>query len=263
METTNTFNPALIIFDLDGTLAESKAPLDAEMAGLISKLLQKKEVAIISGASFEQFQIQFLKHLSATRGELTHLSILPVNGSGYFRFTKTFFGGSWKAIYEHRLHKDEKAKIKDALAEAVTSVSRTMDLGLPVVTYGEQTEDRGSQITFSALGQHAPLEQKMSWDRTHAKRDAIVKVLSPLLPEFNMAIGGATSIDITKRGMNKKFGIESISEALAIPKNAILYIGDSIFPGGNDYAAVESGVATHQVANVAETKDFIRNMLKS
>jgi HAD superfamily hydrolase (TIGR01484 family) len=263
MNTENpTKGPALLIFDLDGTLALSKAPLDAEMAGLISRLLDTREVAIISGASFSQFQSQFLNHLHASRAELSHLSILPENGSCCFRYVKTFFGGSWKPVYEHKLSPEEKEKIQKALTEALSKAGEKMNLGLPTVTFGPQIEDRGSQITFSALGQQAPLEHKTSWDPHHEKRDAISKILLPLLPECDIAIGGTTSIDITKKGMNKKFGIEAISEKLGIPKSAILYVGDSIFPGGNDYAAVESGVATHQVANVSATKDFIRNMIK-
>ena len=39
----------LIVFDLDGTLAESKSSLDGEMAVLLRDLLGIVKVAIISG----------------------------------------------------------------------------------------------------------------------------------------------------------------------------------------------------------------------
>ena len=39
----------LIVFDLDGTLAESKSVIDPEMAGLIDSLLGVLNVAVISG----------------------------------------------------------------------------------------------------------------------------------------------------------------------------------------------------------------------
>jgi len=35
------------VFDLDGTLAESKSPLDAEMAALLHALLGATQVAVI------------------------------------------------------------------------------------------------------------------------------------------------------------------------------------------------------------------------
>ncbi len=81
----------LTVFDLDGTLAESKSSLDAETATLLSALL----------------------------------GIVKV---GDFRIAET---------------------------------------------WGEQIEDRGSQITFSALGQQAPIEEKKKWDPDFTKREKI------------------------------------------------------------------------------------------
>ncbi|MDB2497399.1 hypothetical protein N9X25_09665 [Verrucomicrobiales bacterium] len=46
----------LIVFDLDGTLAESKSPLDEEMAALLCLLLSLIKVAIISGGDWTQFK---------------------------------------------------------------------------------------------------------------------------------------------------------------------------------------------------------------
>ena len=46
----------LVIFDLDGTLAESKSPVDAEMAELLRGLLAVAKVAIISGGDWPQFE---------------------------------------------------------------------------------------------------------------------------------------------------------------------------------------------------------------
>jgi hydroxymethylpyrimidine pyrophosphatase-like HAD family hydrolase len=46
---------SLIVFDLDGTLAESKSAIDAEMATLLTALLAVVKVAIISGGALPQF----------------------------------------------------------------------------------------------------------------------------------------------------------------------------------------------------------------
>ena len=53
----------LIIFDLDGTLAKSKSPIDKEMADLLSSLLEVAQVAVISGGNWSQFEKQVLNHL--------------------------------------------------------------------------------------------------------------------------------------------------------------------------------------------------------
>jgi HAD superfamily hydrolase (TIGR01484 family) len=254
--------PELIIFDLDGTLAESKAPLDIEMAKLLSNVLKKTKVAVISGASFPQFEQQFLHHLVCSKKELSNLSILPVNGSSYFAYKSSFFGGGhWKPMYQKMLTHDEKEKIKDAIALALIHASKEIPLSIPPITYGEQIEDRKSQITFSALGQHAPLANKALWDTNHKKREAIVRALRPALPDFEITIGGTTSIDITKGGLNKKYGIETIVQALGIPLSESLYIGDSLFVGGNDYAAIEAGIRTFPVKNVTATKAYLRSIL--
>src|ERR1035441_10285233 len=65
---------------------------------------------------------------------------------------------------------------------------------------GGYHQDRGSQITFSALGQQAPLEEKKKWDPDFAKRKKIKAILDKLIPEFSVRMGGATSVDITKTG---------------------------------------------------------------
>ena len=56
----------LIVYDLDGTLAESKSSLDAEMAARLHDLLGIVKVAVISGGDWPQFQ-----WLLAMRGPLT------------------------------------------------------------------------------------------------------------------------------------------------------------------------------------------------
>ena len=55
----------LVIFDLDGTLAESKSSLDAEMATLLARLLEVVKVAVISGGAWPQFEKQVLSYLQS------------------------------------------------------------------------------------------------------------------------------------------------------------------------------------------------------
>ncbi len=52
----------VVVFDLDGTLTESKSDLDNEMASLLCALLEKRKIAVMGGGNREQFQKQFLKY---------------------------------------------------------------------------------------------------------------------------------------------------------------------------------------------------------
>src|ERR1700689_4608132 len=139
----------LIVFDLDGTLAESKSPLDAEQSRLLNDLLGIVKVAVISGGDWPQFENQVLSHLPHDKS-LVNLSILPTCGTKFFRYA-----GDWKKIYSEDFTPEEKEKIIGALKKAVAEAGfKAKKL------YGEAIEDRGSQITFSALGQQAPLAEK-------------------------------------------------------------------------------------------------------
>jgi len=240
----------LIVFDLDGTLAASKSPLDAEMANLLRDLLEVVEVAVISGGAWLQFERQVLSHLPHN-SLLAKLSILPTCGTQFFQYQ-----GSWKKLYAEDFHSDEKEKIVSSLHKAVATAGFSVEK-----TWGETIEDRGSQITYSALGQQAPLDEKVKWDPDFAKRKKIKTVLDLLIPEFAVRIGGATSIDVTKPGIDKAYGIKKLRDILGIAIQDMIYIGDALFVGGNDYPAKQAGVISIPIRSPDETKRVIEAII--
>jgi hypothetical protein len=233
----------LIVFDLDGTLAESKASLDPEMAALMHNLLGVVKVAVISGGDWPQFEKQVLTHLPHD-GSLTNFSLLPTCGTKFFRYS-----GVWKKIYSEDFTSEQRNKIIASLKNAVERAGFKVEK-----LWGEAIEDRGSQITYSALGQQAPLEDKDKWDPDYAKRKKIKAILDTLIPEFSVRMGGATSIDITEPGIDKAYGIKKLHEILNIELNDMIFIGDALFAGGNDYPAEEAGVVSIPVRGPDQTK---------
>lgn len=240
----------LIIFDLDGTLAKSKSAIDAGMARLLGKLLVAVRVAIISGGAWPQFQSQVLAHLP-TDDRLKRLSMLPTSGTRFLRYD-----GQWRQLYAENFTEAERTKIIAALNRALdTSGFREAK------PWGEIIEDRGSQITLSALGQAAPLASKKTWDPDFAKRKQLKAILEPLLPECSVGMGGATSLDITKPGVDKAYGIGKLKSVLGIPIKDMLFIGDALFPGGNDHPARRTGATCIQVRDPEDTKRVIETLL--
>ena len=240
----------LVIFDLDGTLAASKAALDAEMADLLTRLIETVRVAVISGGAWPQFQHQVLTHLPAD-GRLRQLSLLPTCGTKFYRYDKT-----WELLYSEDFTPAERDKIIAALNQALDQS------GLRASTHwGDLIEDRGSQITLSALGQAAPLDQKVTWDPDFKKRQKIAALLTPLIPEVSIQLGGTTSIDITRPGIDKAYGITKLRDTLGIPLSDMMFVGDAIFPGGNDYPAKQAGVLSVAVRDPDETKRVIETAL--
>jgi HAD superfamily hydrolase (TIGR01484 family) len=240
----------LIVFDLDGTLAASKSSLDAEMLSLLHELLGVVRVAVISGGAWLQFERQMLSKLPRD-GCLTNLSILPTCGTEFFQYTD-----EWKKLYSEDFTSDAKRKIVDSVKEAIGTAGFHVDR-----TWGEIIEDRGSQVTYSALGQQAPLEKKEKWDSDFAKRKKIKAVLDSLIPEYSVRIGGSTSIDITKPGIDKAYGIRKLRDILGIALKEMIYIGDALFVGGNDYPAKQAGVISIPVRGPSETKRVIEAII--
>jgi len=240
----------LIVFDLDGTLAPSKQPMEPDMAGLLSKLLLLKKVAVISGGGYPQFERQFLGSLAGNDFEgLANLAILPTSGTRLL-----VWRGGWTEKYAEHLSKADKDKIIPALNYALMAAGYSH----PEQSYGELIEDRGSQITFSGLGQNAPLEAKQAWDPDRTKRQKIADILKEKIPEFDVRIGGTTSIDITHRGVNKAYGIRKLEEHLKIPLERMVFVGDALFFGGNDYPAKTTGIDCIEVTGPEDTKKLIR-----
>jgi phosphomannomutase len=240
----------LIVFDLDGTLAESKSSLDEEMAALLGRLLQVVKVAVISGGAWAQFEKQLLSFLSHD-DRLEGLSLLPTCGTQFYRYNN-----GWLRLYSEDFNLGEKEKIIDALGRAFDSSGFRA-----AKVWGEVIEDRGSQITMSALGQEAPLSEKTKWDPDFKKREAIKAILEASIPEFSVRLGGSTSIDITKLGIDKAYGIGKLREMLGIDIEKMIFVGDALFPGGNDYPAKQAGVVSIEVRDPRETKRIIEAII--
>jgi phosphomannomutase len=240
----------LIVFDLDGTLAESKSSIDAEMAKLLDSLLSVVQIAVISGGAWPQFEKQLLAPLS--HGEcMKNLSLLPTCGTKFYRYES-----SWEQLYSEDFTVAEKAKITASLQAMIASADCK-----PEKVWGDVIEDRGSQITYSALGQQAPLAEKQKWDPQFGRRRKLAAVLQTLIPEFSVRLGGATSIDVTRQGIDKAYGIRKLRDILRIAIDEMIFIGDAIFPGGNDYPAKEAGALSIEVRDPHETKRVIETLV--
>lgn len=244
----------LIIFDLDGTLTLSKSSMDAEMAELIQKLLKKKLVAVIGGGKYEQFQKQFLAKLKI-QGELfKNLFLFPTSGTSFYRYADDI----WQEVYAEKLSEAEKKRIFKAFEKTF----RELNYAHPEKIYGELIEDRETQITFSAIGQQAPLAKKEKWNKAYqAVRLELAAVLQKLLPDLEVRIGGLTSLDVTHRGIDKAYGIRQIKKHLGIDFDEMLFMGDALFPGGNDYPALNTGVPCFAVKGPEDTKKLIKFLL--
>ena len=220
------------------------------MSALLVRLLATVRVAVISGGDWPQFQQQLLGGLSS-EADVKQLFLLPTCGTKYYRHES-----GWTQLYSDDFTTLEREKIVKSLHEVIGSSGVVIDQ-----TWGEQIEDRGSQITFSALGQEAPLDAKKGWDPDFAKRRGMKALLDELIPEFSVRMGGTTSLDVTKPGIDKSYGIRKLSETLDVSIDEMVFIGDAMFPGGNDYPAKDAGVDSIHIRDPDESKRVIEAIL--
>jgi len=251
----------LIAFDLDGTLAPSKSFLPDEMAGVFGNLLDHFEVCVISGGKFGQFETQLLNGLRASGTQLQKLHLMPTCGTQYF--TYDLAGEKWNQVYAENFTEAEKAKIITTLNDGIDHLKYR-----ETKVYGEIIEDRGSQITFSALGQDIVAELgdegvqlKEEWDPDSSKKNKLRDYLADRLPEFEVRVGGGTSIDITKPGIDKAYGMNKLMDLLDVSKEEILFMGDRIQPGGNDYPVKEMGIDCIEVSSWQDTAKILTGIL--
>ncbi len=244
-----------LIFDLDGTLTESKAALAPEMGAMLARLLARMPVAIMSGGSYAQFQKQLLSGMPEN-ANLKNLYLFPTSAAQCY----VWKDDSWQFLYNNPFTAEEKSKVLEALAQSLRETGLDKP---PPQLWGEQTEDRAAQITWSALGQQAPTIEKQKWDSDRKKRAPLQAALLTRLPDFSVRVNAMSSIDITRKGMTKAYGVRKLSEIISIPISDMLYVGDALFPGGNDEIVKETGIATEQVSGPAETMKVIEKILSS
>ena len=244
----------VIAFDLDNTLADSKSPIPDRIAVLLTGLLAQFQVCVISGGKFEQFEAQVLGHLSSSPHVLSALHIMPTCGTRYFRFDVG--AGVWQQVYAEDLSSDQRNSIVKALESGADALGYH-----PTKLWGAQIEDRGSQVTFSALGQDAPVAEKQAWDPDGAKKQKLRDRVATEIPDFEVRVGGSTSVDVTTPGIDKAYGINKLIELLDLTKNDVLFVGDQLTRGGNDYPVKAMGVDCLEVGCWQDTALVIQTIL--
>ncbi len=244
----------LIAFDLDDTLSISKSAMSDQMAELFAKLLEKYEVCIISGGKFEQFKMQVIDRLEVDEGALRKLHLMPTCGTRYYIFSD----GDWHLQYAEDLNEQQKNKIINAMKKESKSLSIWREK-----TWGPIIEDRGSQVTYSALGQHAPPEEKYKWAEEHKEKKKIFRdKVAQQIPDLEVRLGGSTSLDVTLPGIDKAYGMSRLIDVLNINKDDVLFVGDKLEEGGNDYPVKAMGVHTIAVEKWEDTALVIETLNK-
>ena len=246
----SSYSRQAIIFSLNGTLAANGQSIDAETARLLIELLDTKKVIIASGCSMLKFETRLLSRFGMNHERFANLFLLPLSGSKLMTWK-----GSWVESYSELLSSQQKDEIFSALDRA----QRIMGLTNPSVSYGSIIQDYDTQITFSGLGENAPAELKAEWDPKRHIRERMLLELKRKIPGYDIRIGGMTSIDITRRGVNKGYGIRKLEELLKLQPETMIFVGDAIYSDGNDFPIKAAGINYISVKSSSETKELLKS----
>ncbi|NQV91817.1 HAD-IIB family hydrolase [Candidatus Woesearchaeota archaeon] len=233
-------NKNVIIADVDETICETCQLISPEMAAKINSLISQGHIfAFISGTKRE-----YLKNMISSKLQEKH-HLLATTGAHYIEI----HGDSEREIYRDMVEESERLKIISALVKLVDEYKI-----ISLTTKEDQIQDRGTQITLSAIGRNAPLEAKKAHDPDGAKRTMWVKYLKQYLDEnkYEINIAGTTSIDITPKGLDKEHGIRKFAAHHNLNFDEILFFGDKLDYGGNDFPATKV-VDCVRVSNPIET----------
>ncbi|MBI2669518.1 HAD-IIB family hydrolase [Candidatus Woesearchaeota archaeon] len=244
----NLAEKKVIIADVDETICDSCQQISENMAEQINAMIRKGyQFAFVSGTDFKNLQGM----ISSRLREEHHL--LCATGTCYVKVQ----GGNSQTMYTHSLSSAEKKEIISAIEKVV----RHFNI-ISLTTKEDQIQDRDSQITLSAIGRHAPSDIKATYDPDGSKRKVWIEFLQPELgtEKYEFKIGGTTSIDITRKGLDKEWAIREFARYNDIPLSNILFFGDKIYPGGNDYPASKI-VDCIAVKNPQDTLHQLRKLL--
>lgn len=242
----------VIACDVDGTLTDSKQVANAHIVDLIAQLSRHVDVGLISGAAFSQFHYQILQPLPMDECVPDNIHVMTTCGTAYYRY----IDGRWTELYSQQLSPDQARRTRLAIERCARRLGLWEDH-----TDGPAIDNRGSQITYSALGQRAPIARKNAWDPTAKKRDSLRCALQRELPDLQVRRGGSTSVDVTLKGVDKAYGIRSLMRYTHSTPDQVVYIGDNLREGGNDYPVIATGVTTIPVNNWHDSAEVLERYL--
>jgi membrane-associated protein len=251
-QATSGVLPKALIFDMDDTLAESFTPPTDAILDKLVRLSRRMPVAIMSGAAFERMERDILKRVP---NEPTDAEFFVFSDSA--AQCHVWRQHRWVEAYTFPLSPQEREVITHALRAA------TDECGM--YAGAENTSrilDRATSVAFTALQQGASQDEKRAWDPTGEKRHKLVTILRDRLPDYEILIGGKTTIDVTRLGITKAYGVEWLAKELRLTTSDMLFIGDGFYPGGNDAAVIPTGIQTKEISSPKETESLIDGFLK-
>lgn len=224
-----------LFFDMDQTIAPARQPILPEMYDFLHQL--PHDIIIVSGQEVSKIGWQSNDLPSFTLGQ---------NGN---HATDVANNELWNVPLDER----HRAEIMKHIEEIIAILDHDLNHEWNPI------EDRGSQITFSPIGNTAPVEHKMSYDPDRRRRESLMAQVPFISEELVVKIGGSTSLDYIHKDRHKGANVQKLIDLMGWNNGECIYFGDGLYPGGNDEAVI-GVIETVAVDDHLDTHRRLREM---
>ena len=242
----------IFMFDIDGTLTPPRLPMTEEMVEMFKGFCERNRVILVTGSDMSKVVEQVPK-------------VIRDLVEGIYTCSGNAYTVGDEIIYENEFRPPEKLI---ALLEDWKNYSH-----YPVKT-GKHLEHRDGMLNYSTVGRNCTQQQREdyeAWDNENGERAILRERILNMFPSLDVAIGGQISIDIYPKGLDKSQSYHRVKGDN--PDHAIIFCGDRLMPGGNDYpffkAMGENQTRCHPldiavpVSSWQDTKRFLVNSEKN
>ena len=227
-----------LFFDMDQTIAPSRQMILPDMYAYLSSLPQ--DIIVVSGSSIEQIPNQLADLRSFRLGQNGNHAI---DQAGL-------------ELWHYPLEEHHRTEILDHISEIVELLEH------PLKHEWNPIEDRGAQITFSPIGNTAPVELKKTYDPDRKKRESLLASIPFASQELIVKIGGSTSLDYLHKDRHKGTNVKRLIDLMSWNKDDCVYFGDGLYPGGNDEAVI-GVIETIPVSDHLDCYTKLHNLLRN
>ncbi|PFH33052.1 phosphomannomutase [Besnoitia besnoiti] len=236
----------IALFDLDGTLTESRQPASEDMLELLSRLREVVAVGVVSGSDAPKLRAQ-------------------LGRVDFAAFDFVFCENGCVVYKEGRLVAEQslastigEQKLKEIINSSLRYIA---DLDIPIKR-GTFVEYRHGLLNVSPIGRNCSQQERLAFFELDNKEKILEKFKKDLETQFadcglQFSIGGQISIDCFPQGWDKRLALPYLTERF----ETIHFFGDRTHPGGNDHEIyADPRTVGHSVSGPTETKQLLRKL---
>lgn len=238
--------PKHFFFDLDKTLTISRSPIQAGHQEIFDRLCERADVVVVTGGTVEQIREQVTPRFDGRYFALAQSGNYALDKAGQLLWQEKIDDMQTKAVmtFIDLLKKHFNEQVKDE---------------------NDLVEHRGAQISYSVLGFHETVEKKYAFDPDESRRAAALATLAKEVRSLSDAgievtPAGTTTYNFILAGKHKGFNVTRLIEREGWVKDDCIYVGDALFPGGNDESVI-GVVPTYAVTSPNDTFAYLSSIL--